>query len=347
MYEYLPTTLLFVGFSAATFVYTLKNRKQKKEDHNFINEILISFLFLFSGVLFPFMFQFHSQNIPHSTLEFLWATTSLFLCVEMGVWFSILGINAVKGKRNPAYKVERSYESFCENFRKAYVYDFKKDVERKFLHLLPVFVIFFFWTLGTILQSLGFLAQFGLDNYSFAFWLIITVGFGFCAMFQIADLARLNRFYLIPEWAVGWFSKSMKPSELDTFVSSAPLVLSFVPFVFAPFPIFAAVSLITAGADAAASLIGKKYGKHKFFETSNKTIEGFLAGAAMTFLIVVFIISLYNPLMNVTVNIGIIVAMATMAAFLFFIIDAFAKNVTDNILNPLITGLGMCLFLFI
>ncbi len=342
---WIPTTLLLGAFSIATFAYTLKNRKLKKENHNFTNEILIGFLFLFAGVLFPFMYQFHSPGMPQSTLNFLWLTTSLFLGIEMCVWFSILGINAVKGKRNPAYKVERNYETFCEAFRKAYVYDFKKDVERKFLHLLPVFVIFFFWTLGTILQSLGFLAQFGLDNYSFAFWLIITVGFGFCAMFQIADLARLNRFYLIPEWAVNWFTKSMKPAELDTFVSSAPLVLSFVPFLFAPFPIFAAVSLITAGADAAASLIGKKYGKHKFFETSHKTVEGYIAGASMTFLIVILMVSIYNPLM--TVNIGVIVAMATMAAFLFLIIDAFAKNITDNILNPLITGVGMWILLFI
>lgn len=342
---YLPTTFILVGLGVATFVYTLKNKKEKREKHIFTNEILIGMLFLFAGILFPFMYQFHSHNMPINTLNFLWLTTSVLLSVEIGIWFVWLEVGSIKAKRDPTYKAERDYKAFCEKFRQTWVYDFKKDVQRKFLHLLPVIVIFFFWTLGTILESFGVLEQYGLDNYSFAFWLIITVGFGFCAMFQIADLARLNAYQTIPEWAVKWYGKSLKPSELDTFVSSAPLVLSFVPFVFAPFPIFAAVSLITAGADAAASLVGKKYGKHRFSETSKKTIEGYIAGGSMTFLIVIFIISIYNPLM--TVNIGMIVAMATMAAFLFLIIDAFAKNITDNILNPIITGIGMWLFILL
>ncbi|MHA1293272.1 MAG: hypothetical protein ACTSQJ_11475 [Promethearchaeota archaeon] len=339
---FLPTTLIFIGIAIVTFIYIFKNRKEKIEKHIFINEILVGLLFLLSGILFPFMYQAHS-DLPQNTLNFLWLTTSIILIVEMTVWFSILGKNAYKYKVNP--DAVWNYEQFCEEFRETWVYNFRKDVERKMLHLLPVAVIFLFWTIGMILNSMGILAQWGLDTYSFAFWLIITVGFAFCIMFQVADLARLNKPYLLPVWAQKWYSKSMKPDELDTFISSAPLVLSFVPFVFAPFPIFAAVALITAGADAAASLVGKKYGKHKFKDDSKKTIEGYIAGASMTFLIVVLIAGIYHPFMAVSV--GLIMTMAIVATMLFLLIDAFAENITDNILNPILTGLGMWIIILI
>ena len=334
---FLPTSLIFISLAIVTFVYPILNRRRKREDHNFVNEILIGLLFLFSGILFPFMYQAHS-DLPQATLNFLWFSTSAVLILESIVWSVILGKNFIKSKKDSDQVWD--YAQFCEEFTECWEYDFKKDVERKFLHLLPVFVIFIFWTLGMILNALGVLAIWGLDTYSFAFWLIITVGFAFVVMFQFADMARLNKPATLPGWAQKWYKKSMKPDELDTFISSAPLVLSFVPFVFAPFPIFAAVSLITAGADAAASLVGKKYGKRRFKESSKKTIEGYVAGSSMTFLIVILISGLYHPWM--AVSIGIIVTMAIIASVLFFLIDAIlSKNVTDNILNPILTGLCM------
>jgi len=333
---FLPTTIIFVLLAVMTLINTIKNRVEKKEKHIFTNEILVGLLFLMSGILFPFMYIAHS-NLSLNTLNFLWLSTSVILIIEMIIWGTILLKNSIKAKKRPEEVWD--YKGFCKEFRAEWTYDFKKDVERKFLHLLPVFVIFIFWTLGMILNTLGLLAPFGLDTYSFAFWLIITIGFAFCVMFQVADLARLTKPYMLPQWAKSWYSKSMKPDELDSYISSAPLVLSFVPFVFAPFPIFAAVALITAGADAAASLVGKKYGKHKFNESSKKTIEGYIAGFSMTFLIVVMITGIYHPFMAVGVN--IIVTMAIVASMLFLLIDAFAGNITDNILNPILTGLGM------
>jgi len=316
------------------------------EKQVFTNEILVALLFLFSGILFPFMYQAHSENIPVSTLNFLWFTTSMLLIAEVVILSGILVKNHYKCKKDPALMKERNYSDFCIRFTSNWEYNFKKDVERKLLHLLPVAVVFFFWTLGTILDNLGILSLWGLDNYSFSIWLIVTIGFGFCVMFGIADLARLNYYHSIPDWARAWYQKSMKPDELDTFISSAPLVLSFVPFIFAPFPLLGAVALITAGADAAASLVGKKYGKRRFREDSVKTIEGYIAGAGMTFLIVVIISGLYIQWM--AVSLAIILTMAVVAGLIFFLVDAFfSKTITDNILNPILTGGAMTAILFL
>jgi dolichol kinase len=109
--------------------------------------------------------------------------------------------------------------------------------------------------------------------------------------------------------------------------------------VFAPFPVFASVALITTVADAAACLIGKKFGKHQLRKGSNKTIEGFIAGGVSTFLIVLFIMTAFNGF--ILVDSLKILLMCMTSTILFLLVDYFIDNISDNILNPLLTGFGM------
>ncbi|MFX0069956.1 MAG: hypothetical protein ACFFAO_02600 [Candidatus Hermodarchaeota archaeon] len=337
---FLPVTIILSTFSIFTFYYTLKNRKEKLEKHFFINEILIGFLFLLAGILFPFMIQVHSPNLSQSTLNFLWIFTSSLLTIEMVILVYIIIKNMIISKKDPAIMAKRDYSEFCKEIKENRIYDLKSDIGRKLLHLFTVFVIFFFWIIGIILENLGVFNQFGgLDAYSFAYWLIITIGFAFVIMFQIADLTRLNTFYAIPNWARNWYCKSMKDDELETFVASTPMVLSFVPFIFLPFPLFATIALITAGADGAAAVIGMKFGNHKFNSNSDKTIEGYIAGGISTFIIVIIMYLLFQDILDYDLTRAI--WMAIVATIIFLLIDAFAKNFCDNMLNPLLIGLGL------
>ena len=341
---YLPTTIILITYSILTLIYSVKNRQIKKKNRVFINEILLAALFLVAGVLFPFLYQFHSPGLSRSSLNYMWLFTSFILILEMGIWAVMLSYNGFISKKNPEIMAERDYNKFCEEFDKNGVDDLRSEAGRKLLHLLACFVIFFFWTLGLILEDIGNLPQWGLDNYSFSYWLTITVGFGFVIMFQIGDLARLNKFYLLPKWSKRWY-KSMRQEEQFTFVASTPLVLSFIPFLFVPFPIFGAVVLITTGADAVACIIGKKYGKYSLRKKSNKKIEGFISGGVSTFLIVIIILILYHPWMPVSIS--RIFIMASIATSLFLLVDRFARNISDNILNPLFTGFGMWVILIL
>ena len=337
---FLATSIILIGYSILTLIYTLKNRKIKIEMHLLINEILLAILFLVAGVLFPFLYSFYSPGLSQSSLNYLWLFTSTIFIVELVMWVGMLLYNGVIAIRNPKIMAERDYDKYCENLDKNFVDDLKSEIGRKFLHLFTCFVIFFFWTLGLILDDIGILPQWGLDNYSFSYWLIITVGFGFVIMFQIGDLTRLNKFYMLPKWSKKWYM-AMRKEEQCTFIASTPLVLSFIPFLFAPFPIFGAVALITTGADAAACVIGKKYGKHSLRTNSEKTVEGLIAGGVSTFLIVLIITVVYYPWMPI--SLVKIVLMALVATVLFLTVDAFIKNISDNILNPILTGLGMWL----
>ncbi|MFX1523893.1 MAG: hypothetical protein ACFFCC_10335 [Promethearchaeota archaeon] len=341
---YLPTVLIFVGYSIFTFNYSFKNRKSKSKNHLFINEVLIATLFFIAGISFPFMYQHHSPFLSQGSLNFLWFFTTVFFIIELIIWAVILSYNGYIAKKNPEIMAERDYAKYCEEINKNYVDDLKSEWTRKILHLFTCFVIFFFWTLGLILDDIGILPLWGLDNYSFSYWLIITVGFGFVIMFQIGDLTRLNKFYMLPKWAKKWYL-GMRQEEQCTFIASTPLVLSFTPFLFAPFPIFAMVALIATGADAAACLIGKKYGKHNLRKNSNKTIEGFITGGLSTFLIVIIISILYHAWMPVSIEKTLV--MATTATILFLLIDLFARNISDNILNPMVTGFGIWIILLL
>ncbi len=97
---------------------------------------------------------------------------------------------------------------------------------------------------------------------------------------------------------------------------------------------FFAGLLIACLSDAAAALIGKRYGKHKVTVRSKdtKSIEGFLAG-----MIVAYVIGL--------ILVGPIYAI--IGAIIFFITDYFPKYVADNILNPIFIPIGIQLFIFL
>jgi len=335
---FLPTTLIYLAFSIATLAYTLKNRKIKIKNHHFINELLIALLLFNAGILFPFMYQFHNPDISMGVLNTLWLLSSVLFVIEMIVWILMLLYNAIKSLRNPDMLNKRDYSLYKSMVENNWNDNIKDEFGRKILHLFTCSVVFVFWIIGMIFNELGFLNLIQLDIYTFSYWWIITIGYTFVFMFQIADLARLNYFYTLPKWAKKWYL-SMRPKELDTFIASTPLVLSFVPFVFAPFPIFAAVACITTAADAAACLVGKKIGKTQLKRGSEKTFEGFFAGGISTFTIVLTIMFLFNQ--YISINLTKIFLMAIVATILFLIVDYFVDFISDNILNPFLTGLGM------
>ncbi len=338
MLFFLPTSIIMVGYCVITLFYTVNNMKEKKRNKVFINEVAIATLFLFAGLSFPFLYQFHSPELTQETLNLLWFWSSIIFSLEMIIWAGILTYNTRISKRDSELMKKRDYNEYKKKVLDKWVDDLKSELGRKVLHIFTGSVIFICWTIGILLNEVGFLRIVKLDVYSFSYWWIITIGFAFVIMFQIADLARLNRAYMLPNWARKWYL-SMRPKELETFIASTPLVLAFVPFIFPPFPIFAAVALITTVADGLACIIGKKYGSHPLRKNSKKTIEGFIAGSSSTFIIVVIIMILYDSWIEMDFF-GIFI-MAMVATLMFMIVDLFIKRISDNIMNPILTGLAM------
>ena len=79
--------------------------------------------------------------------------------------------------------------------------------------------------------------------------------------------------------------------------------------------------MIATLADGAAAIIGKKFGKHKIERSHQqvKSVEGFIAGTLVAFIIALFFVSWILALISATI---------------FFIIDYASPPIADNVINP-------------
>ncbi|MFW9901680.1 MAG: hypothetical protein ACFFDY_10355, partial [Candidatus Thorarchaeota archaeon] len=91
---------------------------------------------------------------------------------------------------------------------------------------------------------------------------------------------------------------------------------------------FFAGVLISCISDAAAALIGKRYGKHKVTVRSRdtKSVEGFLAGTILAYIIGLILV---GPIY------------AIIGAVIFFLTDYIPIYTADNILNPIFIPIGI------
>ncbi len=332
---------IFVGCAAFTFYYAKKSRYQQDKAGNFFkNEVLIGITYILTAILYPFFYI--NTGISIETEETMYLLSLLVWVAEIGLFGTNILMERAKCLRNPQLLIDRDYEPIKANYRATSHYNLKKDFKRKALHLLAVIVIAISFEMGRILGNFNAL-PFGMTALAFYKWLAITVGLAFVIMFVIGDGVRLTRNAYLPPWAVKWFTSSLKEEELVTFIASAPLVLGFVPFVFAPYQLFLSVALITSLGDAAASLVGKQFGKHHLSPTNKKTFEGLFAGAFATFTIVAIAMGTY-PWITLTT----IFSMAAVAASLFMMVDVLTHKLSDNIVNSLACGAGMVLvFIFV
>jgi dolichol kinase len=331
----LPLYIIFGGLGIAVIWYAFwsKSHVTGKGNRYFVNEVLTGALMLVGTAAIPYFYA--STDVSPEHLLLLVILQNVVLSVEMLVWSYILIGSYFNSKKNP----ERAAKFNPERFRQIIVgrYDgsFKKDVVRKALHVLPVLILFGAYFLSHTLATRGILAD-GLDPNALFLFLVTTVGYGFVEMFLIADLCRLRVFKSLPEWAYNWYSKSIIPDEMDTVVSSSPMVLAWVPFIFINVPVFFVVTTIGALADAAASIVGKGIGKHRLWHTEKKTVEGLIGGMSATLILSLTVLNYFQP-----GNLPLNLAMAVVAAFGFGFVDIFAGNLSDNIANPVVTGVAM------
>lgn len=339
----LPVTTIFLVHAVLILIYVVRNRHRPDKPHHFQNEVIIAALYFLGGLAYPFMFQ--CTGVAAAGEVALFQLTNVALIAEECIWLAFIVMEWRRTRAHPQVKADRAWSKFKAEFSANFTYDVKKDLQRKSLHVLTAVVVLLAWFFGQVLEARGILASLGITQPAFSFWLIVLVGYAFVLMFAAGDLLRLTGHSdLLPPWALRWFTANMNTDELETFVSSSPLILSFVPYLFTPFAVFASVALISALADMAASLVGKKWGRHHFPRTSKKTVEGYVAGAFTTFLIVVVCGVAYPSPAITPATVWI---MAALAALVFFLVDLTPSHVSDNILNPWCCGGAMVLALFL
>ena len=155
----------------------------------------------------------------------------------------------------------------------------------------------------------------------------------------ISDLIRILR---TPEYSIfNFLTRSMlRTKEIN---ATGPQIYIITGFVFSYMlymvglieilPFFTGI-LLACLSDAAAALIGRRYGKHKVMVRSRdyKSIEGFLAGAIVSYVIGLILV---GPIY------------AVVGTVIFFLTDYLPIYTADNILNPIFIPIGIQLFVLI
>jgi dolichol kinase len=157
-----------------------------------------------------------------------------------------------------------------------------------------------------------------------------------------AIISDIIRIIWGPEYSLfNFLTKSMlRKKELN---AAGPQIYIMTGFIFSymiymmgllDIRVYFAGVLTACLSDAAAAIIGKTLGKHKILlrNKEKKSIEGFIAGTAVAYLIgFIFVGPIY----------------AIICASIFFITDYFPSVTADNILNPVFIPIGIQLFIFL
>ncbi len=346
----LPVVILFIANGFGQLSYAIQLQKKFPKEHNFNNSILIFFLWILAGILYPFFYSSNDANI-----RCFQALSIIFIClVTPFILFLILFYQyRFVIKKNPDIKEKRNIEGYIKDFDKfnneikdIRTSDLNTDIHRKALHLVPAGIIIFLWVFAVYVWSGIWKADqiWGISGEDFGRFLILSVGFSGILVFAALDYVRLsyifekrNIYHFLPDNVSELLTKTIKRREIYEFTKPAALILAFVPIFFLPFGIFAAAALIATLGDGAASIFGMRFGKRNFPKTSKKTVIGYIAGFLASFIVSMITLWIFES--NILLTKIIVIALG--GAIMFLFIDLLSLKLDDNILNPILCALIM------
>ena len=240
---------------------------------------------------------------------------------------------------------------------------FKRELKRKSFHLMGLLVVvayfgFFFIPPVMALVNNAVIAFISLTEpaywvlwgdpatYPFELWdpqaIIDYTLFALIASLVIAIISDIIRVMWGPKYSYFTFvTKSMLRIKEKNAVG--PHVYILTGFIFSYWlhvigwaNIFAVMTgiLVACFSDAAAALIGRRYGKHpvKVIRGEKRTVEGFIAGVVLAYVIGFICVGPFYALIG---------------AVIFFLLDFFPSRISDNILNPILITVGIQIVIII
>lgn len=198
--------------------------------------------------------------------------------------------------------------------------DYKNEIIRKAIHLnsLSIPVIYFF------------------INKELALWILIplTLSFLFVDIVRYINPQVGTLFYKIFGFLLRKHEKDEKKKRLN---GATNLLISAVicVLVFPKLIVVTAFSILIIS-DSTSALIGRKFGRHKFF---NKSLEGSLA-----FFLSAVVVILFTPKVEYIFSEYLI---GFLAALVGTIIESISLEIDDNISVPVSIGLSLWLFYYL
>jgi dolichol kinase len=246
------------------------------------------------------------------------------------------------------------------NRRPAYVFgeklSLKYDLYRKLSHfiVIGIFLIYFFlgpWMIELFNSWMALTPDFwnasqleGPTSRYGQYTTMFFVGIAFIGL-NLTDFVRIMRPEAYPLKAVNRILRDREKSTmLGPQVAFSIGCISVIMIIGPYFPRVACAAMgISSFGDAAANIIGRRWGKHKL--RGPKTWEGLLGGAAVSFL-VSFLFLIYEPPL-ITLNVGVPAIVALAGTITFCFVDYFTPVISDNLLNAFLSASIMVITAFV
>ncbi len=295
--------------------------------------VLLAIAFAVSAISTPFILK--NAGSTNAGEDFLYNIGTVFFGAVLATLVFIVTRNHVICKRKPEQKARLSYEDFLGSLPTDD--EKRRDNSRKILHCVisvsPIIVYAICINADAYFKSMGILQEFGVTGLVAGRGVNLIIYWGFSYMATMEDLARLNAFHLIPGWGRTWLRTSLEAKEHRTFTAAVPFLIGHVPLLLAPLPAFFSTSFVASIGDAAGSVFGKRFGRHKLPGRIKKSWEGLAAGMIVSFAAVLLVNLAFDPA-------GWIPAIIMAAAVAGFegLFDAKVTRVDDNYMNTFVLG---------
>ncbi|MBD3194220.1 MAG: hypothetical protein GF317_04140 [Candidatus Lokiarchaeota archaeon] len=347
------TTFTLFFFVLAFLMFYISLRSYKNNRYGSLSTIICVILFIIFGYynsIFGFLLY------PYNGFMIWWIGISLLIFFSFAFIISrkINKMSLNEGNLDIT-ETDSSLTKYVKRIRKKDPYreriSFKMEVIRKSFHLTGILLIliyfgFFFIppltllindaVLSFVYQTQG-LYQFFWGNpsvypYSFGdFQAVIDLTmFGLIGALFFMIISDLIRVLWGPEYSMfNFLTRSiLRNKEYNAVGPQIYLVtgavFSYLLYVVGWVDVLIVYSglLIACFSDAIAALVGRRFGNHEVecIGGETKTIEGFIAGIACSYLIGLFTVGPFYSLV---------------ATLIFFLLDYFPLRIADNILNPI------------
>ena len=230
----------------------------------------------------------------------------------------------------------------------------KLEVQRKITHLFILGLVFVYLGLGVLVYKMvnNFIAL--SEELNTNFWGITVVNFPaqyenwsiaifgtFCA-FLLLVIPELYRLFSNDNYMFYKVEKLLREKERIMPTASVSLSLACLIPIISITHLEISISAITIAiiGDAFASIVGRKYGNHKIKFFPSKSYEGLVGGMIFGFLAGLGVLL-------ITIDLSRSVLLALVGAIILGIMDLPNLQISDNISNPIIIGIGMYIFALI
>ena len=209
---------------------------------------------------------------------------------------------------------------------------YTREIARKGVHLLSLFFIVIYFLFSALFDHLaGLLALIVL--------LMILIIFEFYRLDLKQGIPLISKFW--------WVKREKEKTKIGAEIFF--LMGAIICFAVFDLRIAVAAILMTTFGDLAASLIGKKFGKHKLPYPKNKAWEGAIAELVVDIIVGFFVIrTLHQGIILGGLGLGqpvwpIIIGMAVTATIVETVVD----NIEDNLVVPIFSGFAGQIILMI